>query len=68
MGGERQTYLVKANVDIRVVVQFLGLLGDPINKCDGLREALKLELTANGLPALRPCRYSFQAGNDCFFS
>ena len=34
MRGERQRHLVKTYVDIRVVIDFLSLPGDPIDKVD----------------------------------
>jgi hypothetical protein len=35
MGGELQRHLVKTNVDIRMVIEFLSLPGDPVDESDG---------------------------------
>ena len=35
MGGELQRDLVKTNVDIRMVIEFLSLPGDPVDESDG---------------------------------
>jgi len=34
VGGELQCHFVKANVDVRMVIEFLSLPGDPIDKID----------------------------------
>ena len=66
MRGERQRHLVKADVYIRVMIDFLSLFGDSTHKIYAFHESLKLECAANGLRAFRPIRNRFQAKADLF--
>jgi len=59
MRGERQRHLVKTNINIRMMIDFLSAFGDSPHKSDAHQESLKLEGAANGLRAFRPIRNGF---------
>jgi hypothetical protein len=64
MRGELQRDFVKANINIRMVFQFLGLLGDSTHKSDAHQEPLKLKCAVKGMSLLRPIRDGFQVKAD----
>ena len=59
MCGKRQRHSVKVNVDIRMVIAFLGFPGDSIDKCDAFQEPLKLKCPNDRLSVFRPVREGF---------
>ena len=59
MCGKRQRHSVKVNVDIRMVIAFLGFPGDSIDKCDAFQEPLKLKCPNDRLSVFRPVREDF---------
>ena len=54
MRGKRQHHLVKTNINIRMVIEFLRLLGDAVHEGEAVQEVRKLESAADGLRAFRP--------------
>ena len=56
MRGERQRHLVKTDVNIGVMIDFLSLFGDSTHKGYARHEIVKLERAANGFRAFRPIR------------
>ncbi len=54
MRGEFQCHPVETDVDIRMVIDFLGFPGDPIDKIHAFQESRKLEGPTNGSRAFRP--------------
>ena len=64
--SERQRHLTKTNVDIRMVIDLLGLPGDPVDKIDAFQKSLKAEGATNGLRAFRPVRQGLQLKTDLF--
>ena len=66
MRGKRQRHLVKTDVNIRMVIDFQGLFGDPTHKIYARHEFIKLECAANGLRSRRPIRNRFQLKGDLF--
>ena len=56
MRGERQRHLVKTDVNVGVMIDFLSLFGDSTHKSYSRHEIVKLERAANSLPAFRPVR------------
>src|SRR5665647_3741117 len=59
MRGELQRHLVKTNINIRMVIDFLSFPGDPVDKINALQESLKLKCPQNCLSAFRPVRDGF---------
>jgi hypothetical protein len=59
MRAELQRHLVKTNVDVRVVIDFLSFPGDPIDKRDASQESLEPKCPKNCLRAFRPVRDGF---------
>lgn len=66
MRGERQRHLVKTNINIRMVVELLRSLGDPVDESDAYQEVRKLKGAADGLRAVRPSGNGFQVPGDLF--
>ena len=66
MRGERQFHLVKTNINIRMMIDFLSSFGDSTHKGYARHEIVKLERAANGFRAFRPIRNGRQV-KVCFF-
>lgn len=66
MRGERQRHLVKTDVNVRMMIVFLSLFGDPPHKGDAGHESIKLKSAADGFRAFRPIRHGFQAEVNVF--
>ena len=66
MRGQRQRHLVKANINIRLMIDFQGLFGDSPHKINARHESYKFKCAANGLRAFRPIRNGFQLKIDFF--
>ena len=45
--GEPQCHLVEADVDVRMVVDFLGFPGNPVHESDTVQESFELECPKN---------------------
>ena len=59
MRGERQRDLVKADVNIGVMIDFLSLFGDSTHKSYARRESFKLKRATNRFRPFRPIRNRF---------
>jgi hypothetical protein len=66
MRGQLQRNLIKANVNVRMVIAFLGFPGDPFDKGDAFQEPLKFVGPKNRLSAFRPVRNGFQVKTEMF--
>jgi hypothetical protein len=66
MRGQLQRDLIKANVNVRMVIAFLGFPGDPFDKGDASQEPLKFVSPKNRLSTFRPVRNGFQVKTDLF--
>jgi hypothetical protein len=64
--GEAQRHFVKANINVRMVIDFLSFPGDPVDKVHAPQESLKLERPMNCLRAFRPVRHGFQVESGLF--
>ena len=54
MRGERERHLVKTDVNIGMVIDFLSALGDAVHKGNAHQESLELKCPMNSLGAFRP--------------
>ena len=66
MSGEHQRHLVITNVNIRMMIHFQCLFGNPAHEIYAHRELLKLECATDGLHAFGPIRNRFQVKADLF--
>jgi hypothetical protein len=66
MRGQLQRDLIKANINVRMALAFLGFPGDPFDKSDAFQEPLKFVGSKNRLSAFRPIRNGFQVKTDLF--
>jgi hypothetical protein len=58
MRGERQRHLIKTNINIRMMIDFLSFPSDTVDEGDAVQKTLKPKCAANGLRALGPVRDS----------
>jgi hypothetical protein len=66
MRGQLERDLIKANINVRMVIAFLGFPGDPFDKGDASQETLKFVSPKNRLSTFRPVRHGFQVKTDLF--
>jgi hypothetical protein len=66
MGGECQRHLIKTDINVWMMIHFLGFLGDLVDEINALQKSIKLECPTNGLRAFRPVRDGLQVQLDLF--